>query len=53
MKLDSEAQREELLMLISLAGIQTTFGDIDEAKAMTERILAPIREAELEVPEED
>lgn len=49
MKLDSEQQREDLLELLSTVRAVVTPATIDAAKAEFDRILNPIREAEIEV----
>ena len=53
MKLDSEAQRQELLELLGTITFSVTAKTVDDTKEKLEQILRPIREAELEVPEED
>ncbi len=50
MKLDSEKQRETLLKLLGVVGIQTTFADVATAHADADKILDPIRNAEIEEP---
>ena len=48
MKLDSEAQREELLDLLSTVPWTVTIETIERAQAKMEEVLDPIRNAEIE-----
>ena len=48
MKLDSEEQREELLELLSHVVVKVTPASIDETKSEFDRIMDPIRDAEIE-----
>lgn len=48
MKLDSEEQRKDLIEIISTVRISTTLGTVEETLAEANRILDPIRYAEIE-----
>ena len=50
MKLDSKEQRTELLELLSNIAIQTKVGEVESMLAEANRILDPIRNAEIEKP---
>ncbi len=49
MRLDSEAQREDLLEVISAVRVSTTLGTAHEIVAEANRIMDPIRNARIEV----
>lgn len=48
MKLDSEKQRKELLEMLSVVPISTTIGECHKNVIEADRILDPIRTAEIE-----
>lgn len=52
MKLDSEEQRDTLLQILGTVGITTNFADVADAHAGADKILDPIRNAEIEEPDE-
>ena len=51
MKLDSEQQRKELLELLAQVPLQVTIGNVEEQARAVTKLLDPIRNAELEEPE--
>ncbi len=51
MKLDSEAQRKELLRMLATVRVSTTLGQLGEQHIGYVHFIKPIIEAELEPPE--